>query len=151
MSKDTKAELKRLELVAGQIWRERKTGRVISVIDADSVWAGGGRVRYKDLGSGRRNSLLIHALHERFDRVIDAPVEAVKDLTREKRAQQYAALNDEYRAQRDALDVDYDQAIDRHGADPVLLVAYMDGFDALDADFLARREALDIREDSVVE
>ena len=35
-------------IVAGQMWRERRTGRIISIIHADSVYAGGGRVRYKD-------------------------------------------------------------------------------------------------------
>ena len=61
------------EIAAGQIWRERKTGRVISVIHADSVYAGGGRVRYQDTSTGRRNSLLIHALQARFDRGEEGP------------------------------------------------------------------------------
>ena len=60
------------EIAAGQLWRERRTGRVISIIDADSVYAGGGRVRYQDASTGRRNSLLIHALQARFDKVLDA-------------------------------------------------------------------------------
>ena len=59
-------------ILAGQTWRERRTGRVISIIHADSVYAGGGRVRYQDASTGRRNSLLIHALQERFDKVWDA-------------------------------------------------------------------------------
>ena len=126
-------------ILAGQMWRERRTGRVISIIHADSVYAGGGRVRYQDASTGRRNSLLIHALQARFDRVLDTS----GDTTGEKRAQQYAALNAEHRARRAVLDINYDQALDQHGADPVLLVAYMDGFDALDAEFLAKRDALD--------
>ena len=55
----------------------------------------------------------------------------------------YDAIDAEHRAKRYALDIEYDKAIDRHGADPVLFVAFMDGFDALDADFLAKRDALD--------
>ena len=65
------------------------------------------------------------------------------DTTEGKRGKQYAALNAEHRARRAALDINYDQALDQHGADPVLLVAYLDGFDALDAEFLAKRDALD--------
>ena len=56
-------------IVAGQLWRERRTGRVITIIDADGVYTGGGRVRYRDLQSGRRYSLLIHALRTRYERV----------------------------------------------------------------------------------
>ena len=126
-------------ILAGQLWRERRTGRVISIIDADSVYAGGGRVRYQDASTGRRNSLLIHALQARFDRVLDVAA----DTASQKRGLLYAALNAEHRARRAALDINYDKALDQHGADPVLLVAYMDGFDALDAEFLAKRDALD--------
>ena len=64
------------------------------------------------------------------------------ELVTEHRAR-YDTLNAAYHAKRDALDVDYDQAIDQHGADPVLLVAYMDAFGALDAEFYAKRDAMD--------
>ena len=59
-------------ILAGQTWRERRTGRVISIIDADSVYAGGGRVRYKGMRTSRHNSLLISALLTRWEKVLDA-------------------------------------------------------------------------------
>jgi len=143
-------------IVAGQMWRERRTGRIISIIHADNLQASGARVRYKDMGTGHHNSLLVFGLLTRWEKVR----ETTEDTVGEKRAQQtevsrsvptlagrrksqYAALDADYRAKRAALDINYDQALDQHGADPVLLVAYMDGFDALDAEFLAKRDALD--------
>ena len=64
MSIDTTAEV-----AAGQIWRERKTRRVIIILTAENPQAGGARVRYWDAESCRRNSLLINALKARFERV----------------------------------------------------------------------------------
>ena len=64
-------------------------------------------------------------------------------LTGAEHRMRYAALCNDYRARRTALDVDYDHALDQHGSDPVLLVACMNNFDALDAEYWAKRDALD--------
>ena len=64
MSIDTTAEV-----AAGQLWWERRTGRIIRITRAGNLQAGGARVRYKDMGTGHHNSLLISGLLTRFDRV----------------------------------------------------------------------------------
>ena len=43
MSIDTTAEV-----AAGQLWWERRTGRIIRITRAGNLQAGGARVRYKD-------------------------------------------------------------------------------------------------------
>ena len=69
-------------IVAGQMWRERRTGRIISIIHADNLQASGARVRYKDMGTGHHNSLLVFGLLTRWEKVR----ETTENTAGEKRA-----------------------------------------------------------------
>ena len=79
MSIDTTAEV-----AAGQLWWERRTGRIIRITRAGNLQAGGARVRYKDMGTGHHNSLLVFGLLTRWEKVR----ETTEDTVGEKRAQQ---------------------------------------------------------------